>query len=196
MRDFACVLSLASGFAAPVIAAAEAPGGGAAEPRPAVTRDFGFLSGKSLIRHRRLKEIMAGSDEWAEFETGYEWWNLLDGAANADRSFGEVNGKFFEGVSLRTYDEGTGEWTIYWMDTGNPTLREQVRGRFESGVGTFYGAETNRGVTYRMRFLWQVVSDTTARWEQAYQDPASGRWETNWTMDFYAGDAAQRCESR
>ena len=147
--------------------------------------DFGFLPGKTLIRHRRLKESMAGSDEWITFDTGYEAWTMLDGAASIDRVFGEIDGEPFEGLSVRTYDRETGEWTIYWTDSWNTTLREQVRGRFEGDVGTFYGKEEYRGVTYRMRFLWKDITDTTARWEQAYQHPETGEWETNWTMDFY-----------
>ena len=146
--------------------------------------DFSFLPGKTSIRHRRLKESMAGCDEWVTFDTGYEAWELMDGAGSIDRVFGEMDGKAFEGVSVRTCDKETGDWTIYWMDSWNTTLREQVQGRFESGVGTFYGKEDYQGVTYRMRFLWKDITETTARWEQAYQDPNTGEWETNWTMDF------------
>ena len=146
--------------------------------------DFDFLSGMRTIRHRRLKECMAGCDEWEAFATGYQAWQTLDGAGSVDRVYGELDGKPFEGMSVRTHDREKNEWTICWADSWNTTLREQVRGRFESGVGVFYGTETYRGVTYRMRFLWKEITATTARWEQAYQDPDSGEWETNWTMDF------------
>lgn len=109
---------------------------------------------------------------------------MLGGLANMGRTFGEVDGEPFDGVSVRTLDPKTGEWTIYWMDIWNTTLREQVRGRFEGGVGTFYGIEEHKGVEYRMRFLWKEITATTARWEQAYQDPGTGEWETNWIMEF------------
>ena len=150
-----------------------------------VMKDFDFLRGMRVIHHQRLNESMVGSDEWTEFETNYEAWTMLDGAASVDRVFGEIDGKPFEGVSVRTYDTESDTWTIYWMDVWNSNLREQVKGRFESGVGTFYGTETYRGVTYRMRFLWKDISDASARWEQAYQHPETGDWETNWIMDFY-----------
>ena len=68
-------------------------------------------------------------------------------------------------------------------------MRAQARGQFEDGAGTFYGKETCKGKTYRMRFLWKHPSDDTAVWEQAYQNPASGEWETNWIMEF------QRCDA-
>jgi hypothetical protein len=98
--------------------------------------------------------------------------------------FGTIDGDDFEGVSVRTFDRESGEWTIYWIDTGDATLREQVRGRFEDGVGTFYGTELYRGTSYRMRFLWKDIEPTSAHWEQAYQDPHTGEWETNWIMEF------------
>lgn len=148
-------------------------------------KDFDFLHGMRIIRHQRLKESMVGSDEWIIFETNYEAWVMLDGAASIDRVFGEVDGKPFEGISVRTYDRDNDTWTIYWMDIWNSNLREQVKGRFESGIGTFYGTETYEGVTYRMRFLWKDITETSARWEQAYQHPETGDWETNWIMDFY-----------
>ncbi len=154
--------------------------------------DFNFLTGRWTIRHRRLKESMVGSDEWDVFDTEYEAWSLMHGAGSVDRVFGEVNGEDFEGVSVRTYNEEADEWTIYWMDTGNTTLREQVRGRFDGGVGTFYGSEVYRGTTYRMRFLWKDIGKSSARWEQAYQDPQSGGWETNWIMEFKKRAAADR----
>lgn len=146
--------------------------------------DFAFLAGKWTIRHHRLEESMAGCDQWTTFETRYEGWNLLDGAASVDRVHGDLDGKPFEGASVRTLDRETGEWTIYWMDVWNTALRLQVRGRFEDGVGTFYGKESYRGVDYRMRFLWKDITATSARWEQAYQHPESGVWETNWIMEF------------
>ncbi len=146
--------------------------------------DFGFLTGRWTIRHQRLTEVMSGCTEWTRFQTGYEAWQLLGGLANMDRTYGEVDGAHFEGVSVRTFDPETGEWTIYWMDIWNTTLREQVRGRFEDGVGTFYGTERHQGIEYRMRFVWKDITATTARWEQAYQDPDSGEWETNWIMEF------------
>ena len=147
---------------------------------------FGFLARMTTIRHRRLKESMAGSDEWSEFDTHYKAWDMLDGAGSIDRVWGVIGDAPFEGMSVRTFNPADDEWTIYWADTGNTTLREQVRGRFEDGVGTFYGTEDYRGVTYRMRFLWKDITDSSARWEKAYQDPESGDWETNWIMDFSA----------
>ena len=155
------------------------------EPEDYAMNDFSILPRMTVIHHQRLEESMVDSDEWTTFETNYEAWEMLDGAASLDRVFGEVDGRPFEGVSVRSLDRETNEWTIYWMDVWNTNLRIQVQGRFEAGVGTFYGTEVYRGVEYRMRFLWKRVTESQARWEQAYQNPDSGDWETNWIMDFY-----------
>lgn len=127
---------------------------------------------------------MAGCDEWITFETSYEAWQLLTGLANADRLTGELDGKPFEGASVRTYDPVLREWTIYWTDIWNTDLRAQARGSFKDGVGTFYGKEVYRSKTYRMRFVWKDISDSFACWEQAYQHPDNAEWETNWIMEF------------
>ena len=149
-----------------------------------MSRDFDFLVGKWTIVHRRLAECMAGCDDWSTFESRYEAWSHLGGAASVDSLSGTIDGKPLEGLSVRSQDAATGEWTIYWADSWNTRLREQVRGRFENGVGTFYGVESYRDVSYRMRFLWKEITEDSARWEQAYQHPDNGEWETNWIMEF------------
>jgi hypothetical protein len=147
--------------------------------------DFDFIFGEWTITHKRLAKRMAGSDEWLTFETNYEAWPILGGAANEDKAFGEVGGEFFEGRSLRTYDAAKNEWTIYWMDTSNPQLIEQVRGRFANGVGLFYGEEVYEGKSYRMRFEWKKISDDELHWDQAFQDAHTKEWEVNWIMEFH-----------
>jgi hypothetical protein len=124
--------------------------------------NFDFLTGKWTITHRRLENPFQPKPDWSTFETAYEAWSLLGGLASMDKVYGELKGEYFEGVSVRTYDKDKNEWTIYWMDVWNSTLREQVRGSFENGVGVFYGEEKHKGVTYPMRFLWKDISESRA----------------------------------
>ena len=72
---------------------------------------------------------------------------------------------------------------FHWMSKGYPHLTEQVRGRFQNGVGVFYGKETNAGRDFRMRFRWKMITEEHAFWEQAYEDPETGEWQVNWTLD-------------
>lgn len=147
---------------------------------------FDFLLGRTWrVHNRRLRDRLVGSTEWDEFEATLVGWTILGGTANIDRFRAERSGEVFHGSSLRIFDEAENEWTIYWMDSGNPHPRFQVRGRFEGGLGTFYGEEDYRGQPVQLRFRWTGISDSAARWEQAYQRP-DGTWETNWVMEFHS----------
>ena len=137
------------------------------------------------MRNRRLAARLAGSNEWIEFPARLEGGRkLLDGLALVDQYNSEFNGEYFEGVSLRVFNPDTEKWTIYWMDTGNPEVTEQVVGAFEDGVGEFYGEDLFEGEPVKLRFIWSEITATRARWEQAYFDESRDGWETNWIMQF------------
>lgn len=146
--------------------------------------NFDFLAGEWSVTNRRLPERLVGCKEWQEFRLDFALTPLMGGLGNVDRMFGEVDGQYYEGVTIRIFDPEKDEWAIHCADTRHPQLVENVRGRFADGVGTFYGMEEYRGNRYLMRFLWMAPSPSEARWEQAFFDPENLLWETNWTMDF------------
>ena len=47
-------------------------------------RDFDFWMGSWTGHNRRLRERLAGSDEWEEFESTSNAWPILDGMGNED----------------------------------------------------------------------------------------------------------------
>lgn len=55
-------------------------------------------------------------------------------------------------IMIRTYDPDIDEWRFQWMNEGYPHLIEQIRGRFENGVGMFYGSETSADKLFKLRF--------------------------------------------
>lgn len=69
--------------------------------------DFDFIIGKWDIVNRRLKERLAGSNEWIEFSATYECWKILDSLGNTDCMRTILQGKSFEGMSLRLFDPQT-----------------------------------------------------------------------------------------
>jgi hypothetical protein len=77
-------------------------------------------------------------------------------------------------------------WSIWWLDSRFPLgpVEPPVRGRFASGVGTFYADDIFESKPIRMRYIWSNITATTARWEQAFSLDAGKTWETNWVMDF------------
>jgi hypothetical protein len=59
-----------------------------------------------------------------------------------------------------------------------------VTGKFADGCGIFYGDDTFKDRTIRVRFIWSPLTQSTCRWEQAFSVDAGASWETNWVMAF------------
>ncbi len=150
--------------------------------------DFDFLIGTDWnVRNRVLAERLAGCDEWTEFDARLlDVRKILGGLGNIDRFVGTRDGESFEAISLRLFNPQERTWTIYWADTVSAVLTQQVVGGFESGVGRFSGNEIHDGRNVQLRFLWTDVTESSARWEQAYFDADRDDWETNWIMEFTA----------
>ena len=77
--------------------------------------DFDYLAGNWNIRNRTLKEQLIGSDEWDEFDAAQECRLTLLGSGNFDIFHTELDGKPFEGLTVRLFDPQTRLWTIYWL---------------------------------------------------------------------------------
>ena len=153
------------------------------EAGPAV-HDFDFYMGTWRVHHRRLRERLAGSDEWDEFEGTSRAWPILDGAGNIDDNVLELPTGTYRAISLRTFDPATDQWSIWWLDGRSPgRLDPPVVGSFKDGVGTFLAADTFNGRRILVRFLWSDMSDTTCRWEQAFSTDGGTTWEVNWIME-------------
>ena len=90
----------------------------------------------------------------------------------------------YAAATVRRMDPATGLWSIWWIDSRFSEIAPPVVGRFESGVGTFRGKDVLRGQPIDVRFLWSALSETGARWEQAFSGDGGIRWETNWVMEF------------
>lgn len=144
--------------------------------------DFSVLEGKWDVRSESLSDRLGMADEWQinRMETHYRI--LLDGLVAINDTYGTFDGRDMHGIMIRTYDPGKDEWLFQWMSNGYPHLTEQVRGHFENGVGHFYGREEHRGKEFRMRFRWRMTDENTAFWDQAYQDPVTLDWRTNWKL--------------
>lgn len=58
-------------------------------------------------------------------------------------------------------------------------------GTFAEGIGTFFQViETPDGHPLQVRFIWDELTGTTARWQQAFSFDGRVHWETNWVMQF------------
>jgi hypothetical protein len=145
--------------------------------------DFDFIHGRWRVQNERLRERLVGSTDWDVFEATDECRPVLDGAGNLEEFHTAWNGGL-EGIALRLYDVDSAEWRIHWASNRSAVLDPPVSGRFEDGVGTFYGSDQHAGRPVRVRFLWSRTSANSAHWQQAYSIDDGASWETNWHMWF------------
>lgn len=144
--------------------------------------DFGFLVGQWDVTHRRLSKWLSGSDQWTEFSGTARSQTYFNGAASIDEYDFPTLGT--RGLALRLFDPEARVWSIYWVSSRDGQLGRPVHGAFEAGVGEFHGDDEHDGQPVRARFLWTDLSDSSARWQQAFSVDDGKTWETNWHMDF------------
>jgi hypothetical protein len=148
-----------------------------------MANNFDFLVGNWTSKQRRLREILAGSDEWYEFDGIARCWSVFDGAGNIDEVKFPEQG--YTGLTVRLFDPATDLWSIYWARNDTGLALPPTVGRFEEdGVGRFYDDEDWNGRPIRVRYQWTVLSADACRWEQAFSTDTGETWETNWTADF------------
>ena len=145
--------------------------------------DFDFLAGHWESRQRRLAKVLAGSDEWYEFDATLDCQVLLDGSGSFDVL--RAPERDIEGVTLRLYSPQERVWRIWWASkaTGGQ-LDTPVVGRFSKGVGTFECDDTWEGTPVRVRYTWSDVDTPRPRWSQAFSIDGGQTWEVNWTASF------------
>ena len=150
---------------------------------PFKMENFNFLEGKWVVYSRSLLERMSTETVWLENTMETEYTILLGGLIALNNTYGTFNNNPMDAVMYRAYDPDKDEWVMHWMSRAYPHLTEQVRGNFKDGVGIFYGTEVNRGRTFKMRFRWVRLAEDHALWDQAYQNPETGEWQTNWVLE-------------
>ena len=154
------------------------------EPGPAV-HDFDFYMGTWWVHHRRLKERLAGSDEWEEFEGTSRAWPLLDGAGNIDDNVLELPDGTYRAISLRTYEPWSDRWSIWWLDGRSPgRLDPPVVGGFKDGIGTFIGRRhLRRPADPRPLPVVRHHRRRPAAGSRPSRTDDGATWEVNWIME-------------
>ena len=100
-REFMTHLAIAAGGMAVGV-----PGATSAGTDPA--RDWEWLSGNWDVWHSRLKERLAGSNDWQEFAGKSAFWMTMNGLGNVDDNIVEIPSGTYRGLSLRAFDSKTG----------------------------------------------------------------------------------------
>ena len=152
---------------------------------PSAPTEFDFVVGDWLVKHRRLNERLMNCQDWTEFDGQMSTRKILGGFGNIEDNLLCFPDGTFRAIALRSFDLGTGTWSIWWLDGRFPgQLDVPVKGSFKDGVGSFYSDDRHNGTAIKVRFLWSRITTDLLRWEQAFSADGGDTWETNWTMDF------------
>jgi hypothetical protein len=153
--------------------------------------DFDYFAGAWVTRQRRLKARGVGSSEWEEFPAIQCLTPYLDGRATVDELY--MPTKQRAGLTVRVFDPGTHQWSIYWV-SGPAGRLDPVVGGFQGAHGEFYGEDTDGDRPIKVRYQWDKLDHDHARWQQAFS--YDGRtWEINWIAEFVRADAAKLCRN-
>ncbi|SEN67136.1 hypothetical protein [Actinacidiphila rubida] len=144
--------------------------------------DFDFLAGTWDVANRWRTDFLDAASGWEEFPGVSHASRHFDGGAGFDEI--EFPTKGFSGLTLRLFDTEREEWSLYWASKRTGTLFPPVTGRFTDGRGEFHGEDTHAGKPVTARFVWSGITETTARWEQAFSQDGGTTWVTNWIMEF------------
>lgn len=146
--------------------------------------DFDYLVGKWTIRNRTLKEQLVGSDDWDEFDATQEFHQILLGQGNFDIFRTELDGKPFEGLTVRLFDPQTRLWTIYWADSNAVKLDDGKVGSFDGNVGEFFGREVVTDKNIIVKFHWDKSKPKAPVYSRAFSADEGRTWEWNWYSTF------------
>lgn len=147
--------------------------------------DFDFVIGDWLVTHRRLKERLASCNEWVEFDGKMSTKKILGGFGNIEDNLLQLPGEDVRAIALRSYDQTTRKWSIWWLDGRFPgQIDVPVIGSFVDGVGTFFANDRFQEIPITVRFVWRQIGKDLLHWDQAFSVDAGESWETNWTMAF------------
>ena len=146
--------------------------------------DFDFLLGDWKIKNRKLKEPLAGCDEWADFDATQTLRQILQGLGNFDIFSTTFDGKPFEGFTLRLFEPQTRLWTIYWADSNAVTLDGGKVGSFDGDIGDFFARDVVAGKNVIVKFHWDKRKPEAPVWSAAFSVDEGQTWEWNWYAYF------------
>ena len=182
-------IALVAACAAPAAAQTTSPSG-YTTARTGGEHDFDYFAGAWTTAQHRLRSRGTGSNDWEDFPGVLCMSPYLDGIATVDELLFPTKG--WSGLTVRTFDRETRQWSVYWISSATGRLDSPVVGGFTGDRGEFYGTDTDAGRPVKVRYSWVKRDHDHAHWEQAfsYDDRT---WETNWTAEFTRADPATVC---
>jgi uncharacterized protein YciI len=151
-------------------------------------RQFDFWLGDWSIQQR----IRTADGGWVELPAQTRVRRALGGCALLERWRGKV--QFFwggmthpaamRGMSVRSYDPKSGDWTIWWMDTMNPGFGSGFTGRFQDDKGEFFSEHaTPDGGKRLARITFSDIQPDSVHWDLATSHDDGATWNVIWAME-------------
>jgi hypothetical protein len=147
--------------------------------------DFDFWFGRWKVHNRRLLHPLSGSNEWVEFGGTVVARSVWAGLANMDEFEADSPSGHIEGMTVRTYDPKSHQWSLYWANAAKGVFEKPMIGQFKDSRGEFFDQEDFAGKAIYVRFVWSEIKANSCRWEQAFSNDGGKTWETN--HDVHAG---------
>jgi hypothetical protein len=172
-------------FATTAMSGAQATG--APPPAPAAERDgqhdFDFIFGRWKIHLKRRVHVANGPDRWNEFDGFGVYRKVWDGRANLNEFEADSASGHVQGLTLRTYNPQTHQWSLYWANSQDGILDIPQVGQFNDGQGEFYAQDTLDGKSQFIRYVWTHKGADSAHFEQALSADGGRTWNVNWISD-------------
>ena len=146
--------------------------------------DFDFLVGGWRIKNRKLKEPLTGRDEWDEFDATQDCRQILRGSGDFDIFSTELEGKPFEGFTLRLFDPQTRLWKIYWADSNAVKLDGGKVGSFDGDTGEFFARDVFADKDVIVKFFWDKRDPAAPVWSAAFSVDEGQTWQWHWHAHF------------
>src|SRR5271168_3096257 len=145
--------------------------------------DFDLLIGSWKYHLKRRLHPLTGSNTWVEYDGTGDCFKVWDGRADMDTIVLDGPAGRLEGLTLRTYNPETHQWSLYWANSKDGKVVVPQVGQFKNGRGEFYAEDTLNGKSIFVRFVWTDTSTNTPHFEQSFSDDGGKTWEVNWITD-------------
>jgi hypothetical protein len=142
-------------------------------------QDFDFIFGQWKIHLKRRVPSANGADTWTEFDGDGRYRKVWDGRANLNDCEADNPSGHIEGLTLRTYNPTTRQWSLYRASCRDGVLAEPQVGQFHEGVGESYAQDKIDGKSVFVRYIWSNLTVTSVHFEQVFADDGGKTWDVN-----------------
>src|SRR5580704_18313702 len=145
------------------------------------SHDFDFLIGTWRTHYRILRHRLSNSHEWYACDGASTIKPFWGGSGNLEDGDLHCPTRYIGGMTLRLYNAGTHQWSLYWGTRKLGLVMPAQVGHFENGVGEVYAPDTYEDKHVIVRFKWELRSGDHPYFEQAFSADNGRTWEPNWT---------------